>query len=270
MVDAGKVRPFHLSELSGALGTLEVVSGHRKNAAKLLEYSMTEPAENAIAQVAWIIRNVDSSVIKPIALITDRSSEASAWVARAAGDWNDAFDHAKQWQMEQPFSSRPALIASHAASTGLEDFDAAVEVLEQGLLCNPDDSSLLNNHAFAMAKQNRLIEARQSLARAVNLSASPDTRICLTATEGLIEFRSGNVELGRKLYRKAMSDAAERSDNGLGEVAQINLAIEEGLAHTAVATESIREAIENAKSLRSPYRETFLKKLARLTAPASL
>jgi hypothetical protein len=67
-----------------------------------------------------------------------------------------------------------------------------------------------------------------------------------------------------------MSDAAERSDNGLGEVAQINLAIEEGLAHTAVATESIREAIENAKSLRSPYRETFLKKLARLTAPASL
>ena len=179
LVDAEKIPPFHLSELAGALATIEASAGNFKKARRLYDLSLSHPAENAIAQAAWLRRQVKQGGWNPHAVPSLVSNEANAWKAQTEGNWSAALDEARDWQADQPFSSRPAVFGSWVATAGMDDFKAAEQMLKFGLMSNRDDVMLNNNLAFALAKQGNVIDAKDALARVLSSNPSWSERICL-------------------------------------------------------------------------------------------
>ena len=233
MVESRSHSPFHLWELTGALATLGAQERGTEESETAIGLSLVDPSENAVAQAAWLDRRFGVAAWTPLPAQGMQSSEANAWRAHGDGDWTGALGQAKQWQAEQPFSSRPAILGGYVASTALENFPEAEQILRQGLLCNGDDAMLYNNLAFVLAKQGKVGEARKLLERAVTLDqalsqgVSSEIWVCLTATRGLVEFRSGQPELGRSLYQMAITLAGAASAGRLRHIAAIYRAIEE-------------------------------------------
>jgi len=102
--------PFELSEMASALCTMEAINGKMRTAKALGDQSLVEPAENAVAQTAWLSRNLGLNVFMPSS-VPQLSSEAEAWSAQQSEKWPEALRAAIEWQTEQPFSRRPALCA---------------------------------------------------------------------------------------------------------------------------------------------------------------
>jgi hypothetical protein len=107
-LDRGSLSRFHLSELASGIATMEAESGRMKVARKLCTLSLADPAENAIAQIAWLSRNAGLD-ISGISHFQASSHEAQAWAAWKERDWHQALCCSLEWQNEQPFSSRPAV-----------------------------------------------------------------------------------------------------------------------------------------------------------------
>ena len=97
------------------------------------------------------------------------------------------------------FSRRPAILGRYIASSLLEDYRAAVEITEKSLLPNPNDPILLNNLAFAYASLGQLDDAQGALDKADKTKASPSDLVCLTATQGMVYYRKGQVQGTRSL-----------------------------------------------------------------------
>lgn len=264
-LETERYSPFHLSELASALATLEAHAGNMKVARRHCRLSLTQPTENAIAQAAWLDRNSGGILSCHVAEAGElHSPEASAWFAARNGSWNSALDQAHQWQADQPFSSRPAILGSYIASTGLEDYDEAARIAERGLRSNWTDATLRNNLAFAHARAGKITEASQVLSQLKDSMIDARSRICLTATRGLIAFRSGNLVAGRELYRDAIEMAA--GEPLLRSIAKIYRAIEEVRVGSETAQVLRAEAIDVASGLPSPLNRVFRDKLNKAKA----
>jgi tetratricopeptide (TPR) repeat protein len=262
MIEAGRQSPFHLSELASAIGTLESVSGNLRSARPFLDLSLRDPAENAIAQAAWLSRNVTG--ISLHAAHTP-SVEANAWYASQKENWTQALGEARRWLADQPFSSRPAMFGSFIAARALDDYAAAVEFGRQGLLSNPDDFTLRNNLAFALALQGNVMAAARENGRIDPCALTDGQRIAFLATSGLIEFRSGRAAQGRSLYRSAI-DLGRRLQDKKEAIARIYYAMEEVRVRSADAETICREAIEHARALREPADVALVEKLKNSSA----
>ena len=261
MVEDEMIPPFHLSELTGALASLEAYAGNIKKAKRLTAQSLTDPAENAIAQAAWFNRRIGQSDWTPPPARL-QSSEANAWTASTKGEWDTGLSQAKQWQAEQPFSSRPANLAGYLAMTVFEDFLEAERLLLRGLKSNREDPTLYNNLAFALANLGRLEEAQNYVAMGRRLSKDKRQDTFLNATQGLIAFRSGHPEMGRKFYNLAIKTA--ESDEGLAwavGIAKTYFAIEELRIRSRESPAAEKQAATAVTTLSGPFRELFLKKL---------
>lgn len=261
IVDSHNFSPFHVSELAGGLATLEALSGNIKKAKRYYALSLEEPAENAIAQAAWLNRRIGGFPSYLISSGDVRSSEAQAWEARIRGEWTRALAETNQWQTEQPFSSRPALLGGYIASTAIEDFREAERILRNGYLSNRDDAGLCNNLAFALAKQNKVDDAQKFMQQGLGANPSQQQAICLTATDGLIEFRRGHPNRGRQLYRQAIGMAATQGLDDVGAIAKIYHAVEEIRIGSSDCAAIENEAKEAAKKLSGPFRSVFSEKL---------
>lgn len=222
--------PFENSELAAALGSIELESGNSRFARKLFRASLVEPAENSIAQVAWATR-AGMNLDVPSNLARERACyEALAWELAGAEAISEAIARCKQWLREEPFSSQPAILGSYlGVVTGLYP-EEAVGLAEDGLRANPDDTMLLNNYAAALASAGRLEAAGEALARIRRAEMTPRSRVAVRATEGLLEFRSGNISLGEAYYREAIRDAEDTQIEFLGTMAEMHLEIERVLA----------------------------------------
>jgi len=264
IIESSRFQPFCLSELASALGTLEAIAGNRRVSRRLIEQSLLRPTENAVAQAAFLIRNHDVTTSEGPDF--SLSAEACTWHAFRGAKWDLAIRQVKKWIQDQPFSSRPAAQGSHMASTIFEDFRLAEEYAKIGLLSNPDDISLINNLAFALAKQDRVEEAIRALNRLDPRRIPPEHAIFIMATAGLIEFRSGRIESGRLLYRRSI-ELAHRMQHDAEKVARIYFAIEE-LRVKSPQSELVRkEAIDGAESLSQPWQAVLLRRLERYKPP---
>ena len=224
--------PKHLSELNAALATLEAAAGSNRKARDYSIKALKTPTDNAVAQTTWLARNTGVPIPIP-ADIRLKSSEAIAWQARREHDWPMALAAAKAWQGEQPFSSRPAYLGGWVASIS-EDFFSAEQIWRIGHIGNPDEIMLANNLVFALAKQNKVEEAKGLLDRISISKASVSERVCLLATEGLVDFRCGNSAGGSRGYQQAIRLAEESELPRLAAIARVYLAIEEGLSKTCL------------------------------------
>jgi tetratricopeptide (TPR) repeat protein len=262
VIDAKSHEPFHLSEACSALATIEAMSGNRRKAKKLSAAAMTDPAENSIAQAAWLYRNFEIATTDAPSSRQIQSSEANAWYARNEGHWERALGEAKKWLTEQPFSSRPAIFGCYVAASALEDHQEAVRIATQAINSNRNDPGLINNLAFSLASLGDVAEASNWIERGNRCATTPRHRICLTATAGLTAFRSGFPEVGRKLYRQAIRMAKLEKIDELAATAAVYCALEEVRLGTAFALPAKHEAMDaTSKSISEPYRALFLAKL---------
>jgi tetratricopeptide (TPR) repeat protein len=211
ILDRKNNHPFHVTELSSALATLELNSGSNKKARKLFQSSLDNPTENSVAQSAWAKRFLPTLELGNTITTTPRTYEAQAWNSYLAQDWKGVVEASTDWLLDEPFSSRPAELGSYAASIGLEDYERAVIITRNGLIANPNDHGLINNHAFALANQDKLVDALKILKTATRPAPDPSSEVALLATEGFIDLKLGKLMVGKNKYLEAISLADKKS-----------------------------------------------------------
>jgi tetratricopeptide (TPR) repeat protein len=234
----GGVRPFHVAELAGALGTLEL--GQRARAARrLFEQSLIEPTDNSVAQAVWASRAITSLNIEKEHLNAPTSFEARARHLARLGDWREAVDESWGWLFDEPYSSEAAVFGSYEAAAG-EDYEGGIRIAQEATQANPRDFLLFNNLAFCLGNLGRTKEGHDYLKRFSLDSLEPDQQPFLLATRGLLAFRDGSLDEGRSLYRAALERSKEPSVRGL---AMIMFAREEVLAGTPAGHAVVEAAL---------------------------
>ena len=233
MIASGKFSYSSLTELASSLGTLEFLNGNRKKTKNLLKTALIAPNDNSLAQVAWILGQGRLFEANPADYSIVNKYEALALSNYFNQKWDDALENSIAWFCDLPFSRRPAVFGAYIADSILDKVEFARKLLRVGLISHPNDAQILNNLAYSFASENRLNEAEEYLARLPNLSdVERKTRICLTATRGLILYRKGLSEQGRELYYEAIKEAKALDDRHLNLLAVLNYAREEILCNS--------------------------------------
>ena len=263
-IDDADILPFHISELASAIATLEAFHGRARKSRQILRRALEQPSENTIAQAAWLSRHTSTHV--SMDGILRRSAEADAWSAGRLGDWGTALTEAENWQADQPFSSRPAVFGSFIAATILEDYKKAIRFINLGFLSNPDDFILKNNLAFSLAQDGNVREANKVFNAVNPQKLSRSDRIVFLATSGLIKFRDGDAESGRRLYQVAIAEAEKQRDSREA-MARLYLALEEIRSNSNNAAQLRHEALSVAKRYDDHVITTVAKRLINSQPP---
>lgn len=237
LAEGGRHADFVLSELRGALATVELEGGNNRKARQLFRAALADPNENTVAQAEWASHHlaafdVDTKQIKAL-----ESFEALARQAADRRDLDLAAQAAWGWLHDQPFSAEPAVWGSYWASMK-SDFEQGAEFARNGLRANPRDSYLTNNLAFCLASADEWAKAEDVLRRIE--WEDEDERASVQATWGLIRFRAGDSERGRQLYEEAIANVKSPDEQAR---AAIMLAAEEIRAKTPRASEAVARAL---------------------------
>ena len=128
--------------------------------------------------------------------------------------FEDALKASIRWLNDMPYSKNPVFVGANIAYTFLKDYKTAAKILKRGLEANPNEPAFLNNLAYTYALDGKLIEANEIIHRINKVSdIGEKTRICLTATRGLIAYREKRIEEGRALYLEAIKAANNIADD---------------------------------------------------------
>jgi tetratricopeptide (TPR) repeat protein len=241
------INPRSLTELASELGTLELSDGRLRTARKLFRQSLVHANENSLAQAEWAWEQVEGHQLNIKAFNVPYNFEARAWNSYENGLWASALASSRKWLVDQPFSSRPAMLASYVASSILEDYEGGIEILQRSLIPNPDETILLNNIAFAYANLGQIKKAQDALNRAIAGKLGPAEQVCLYATQGLIYYRSREISQGREFYQKALELAATNKFSKLYAEALLYLALEEIRAKSEHAQEAAEIAAKTSE-----------------------
>lgn len=238
--------PFHLSELAGAMATLEYSAGGTRTARRLFQRSLVDPTENAVAQAEWAARRLKLLTLDPQLLAAPGTFEATARDRVRRGRFEDGMKEALLWLDDERFSREAAALASYVAAVGLRDYGASADAAETGLVSNPDDWLLTNNLVFALASAGRVDEAAAAFARLHAAPLEGDAKATCSATDGLLRFRKGDVEGGRLAYQGAAEHFARKREFHLLAVASIFWAREELLVGQRPAAAQMLEIARRA------------------------
>lgn len=234
LVHSNSLHPFNISELSSSIATLEMKNSSSKSSKKFFEKSLIFPNDNALAQAEWASQE-DLSLLSigPIKFCARNSFEALARNEAGHKKWNEAIEYSKKWFLDLPFSKSSILFGSNIASVNLKDQKLAVDVARLGLISHPNDPQLLNNIAYSLCLDNQLVEAEKTLnqVKKDEYDYGEINLICLTATRGLLYFRKGEIEKGRKLYLSALEMTKGINDHYYNSLAFVNYVREEILVN---------------------------------------
>jgi len=211
MLKQGSLPPEHLTELQSAVATQLLADGRTKVARQTFANSLERPTENTVAQAHWARRHLASLAVSEKHLSIHRGFEARSWRAMEMGEWQSARSEVTHWQLDEPFSSRPASLGSYLGITLLGDYDFALECADIGLMAEPEDSTLLNNKAVALAYNGEISDAITTFNSISSIGGPSHPQYVHTATAGLLNFRAGFVDEGREHYRRARDLAPAKS-----------------------------------------------------------
>jgi tetratricopeptide (TPR) repeat protein len=267
MLTSQRWTAFQLSELASALATREFRSGGTRAARKLFRLSLSDPTENSIAQAEWAAHVLKAISLDPEVLARSDSHEARASSSLLAGKPDEALAESWAWLASQPFSSRPAILGSYVAGVALDDHAEAERIARTGLVADAKHWLLLNNLAFSLVHQGRIDEAAKVVGQ-IHIATGDDfAAAVVTATRGLLSFRTGQADVGRRLYLEAI-DAFRDRDAARGKaLAAMFLAQEEINAGTDYAGPALERATTLARSLEAPEIHRFIEKLRRTLGP---
>lgn len=226
LVGDTELTPWSINELAAALSTVEATHGSHRKSKKLILKALIEPSENTVAQAEWLSQRFGHEVVRPekeiIALF-----EADARSSYKAGEFKKSLEYAKRWFNFQPFSSRPAEMASYIALTCLRDENEALRIIESAEIHLADSFVLKNNKAFSLASLNRVEEAEVVLEQINRNDLDESETYVNFATNGLLQFRMKDPESGRALYEKAILGFKKLKQSGSVAMAKLFWAREE-------------------------------------------
>lgn len=232
MVFSGNVSAFSSSELCFAICKVDLDYGKRKDSRKMFEKGIIEPNDNCLAQAEFFAKR-DSNLQLDLSAYSrlPHKHEADTRKAYVTGKYEDAFISSLKWMRDYRFEQRPIAFAFDISCIYLKRYDFAIEVEKKALTLNPRNHTAVNNLAYAMGLSDRLDEAEAYLST-INYQKylnNKDTTgaICLVATCGLLEYRKGNIDEGRKMYNMAIQAAKKHKENGLAAKARLNMIREE-------------------------------------------
>ena len=102
---------------------------------------------------------------------------------------------------------------------------------------------MLNNRAYINALNNNIEEAQKDmkkLEKICTIDEGGTIPICMTATQGLILYRTGNAEEGRKKYHQAIQMANDLNDESVVIKAQLNMYREDIIVSDFADVETIK------------------------------
>lgn len=241
MVFSGNYSPFSFSELASAIGTKELESS-RKKGKLFLEKSLISPNDNSLSQADWLMNNDKSlslnfsNIQKPIF-----NFESDARYSFFKKEYQSALESSIAWIGIMPFARTPINFAADIAYTYQNNYADAIKILQIGLKANPKELSFMNNLAYAYALNGQTKEADEILIKLLPLvSNERELYICAKATNGLNEYRKGNIEVGRKLYSESVNYAIRVDAINLVHKALLNNIREEIRATHQCSTELLQ------------------------------
>lgn len=204
------VQDHNLSELRGALGSLEYGDGSQRKARKLFIASLKDPTENVVAQLNWYrAKNRILIDYPPGVDHAQENCEARVWRYAADKNWDAAVKSCWGWANLEPFSSRPYLLGSYWSCVTHDNPVLGRTFAQRGLQANPWHSGLLNNLAFSYARSGALSEGEAWYKKAKFALRKDEDFVALWALDGLWAYRKGDIERGRNCYAEAMALCAQ-------------------------------------------------------------
>lgn len=269
VLGAGIHLPRNTAELASAMATLELTAGQLRQARKLFRQSLTDPTENAVAQAEWATKKDPEIDVSPEVIREAKSHEAQALADYRAANWAGVMAECRHWLADEPFSSRPAAWGSYLALITLNDDRLGEDFARRGLFANPDDPLLLNNLAVALADRGEVDEARKCLSQVLRQSVSGQLKAALLATEGLVNFRSGNIVEGRRYYEEAAVMAAKAGWRSSHALALVHLAREEMRLGSALTEAAFRLAAQACEEMDAAPEIRAMLERVRVAKPPS-
>ena len=120
---------------------------------------------------------------------------------------------------------------------------------------------LLNNLIYSLICADQVLEAKQQIVRLNVLDLNPTEAITRTATRGLLDFRMGSPESGRRFYQDAMEAASLGGYNLLLARAAAHLAIEESRIRSSHAEAARLRALELERKIPNTDLALILQRL---------
>lgn len=203
IIDSGNLPPEYLTELHSAIGTLDFNNGIFRRARQNFRASMIKPTDNTVAQARWIRKYIPDIEITNEAFGLPLGFEARCWRELERGRWEAAQKECLNWLNDEPFSSRPAMVASYIGLTLTTDFITAKTCAEVGIQADPDNFTLLNNLTVALAYCGEIERALKTFAKITSMKDGDLPQYVYIATLGLLRFRVGDIQGGRQCYKQA-------------------------------------------------------------------
>ena len=244
------IAPEHLSELRGALAKIDLEGGSARRATELTRLSLKGATENSLAQAEWARQNGVRMRAEETAIGLPGSFEAASRSLVHTGDFSGALRKAQCWLRDQPFAPEPATFISWLAVAAVDSPESAVAAATRGLVSKPDDWTLRNNLAVALALTGQTQKAVTEFSRIDPGDVEAKRRGIYDATRGMLAFRLGGASHGRQLYRGAIAKFERENDPELAAIASLFWAREEAIARSDQADE-VWAAAER-RSSRSP------------------
>jgi len=259
LVNSNDYLPSSISELASAIGTVELIEGNLKKSRQFFKKSLISPNDNALAQIEWASSKEASLKIDVNNYHVTHNFEAQALEYFHTNQLTECLDSTFRWFLDMPFSKRPVMLGSHIANALLNDQEKSRDFLKAGLISHPNDAQIINNLVYSLALENKLDDAKMFMAKLADnpVGAGDITKICLTATRGLLCFRSGVPEMGRAYYLEAIEKSKEIKNQYFNWLAILNYAREEIL----VKSEDIESIMETVGRIPDNTSATDVNKL---------
>ena len=236
-----------MTELTAGLASLEFKSGNKKSAKKLMEQSMLAPNENSLAQLRWFQENREfAKNVFPLNAVP-MAYEANAYEAVSEERIGDAVDFSECWLRDQPFQSRAAMLASSLCISVLADRERALNIVNEALICAPDDMGLLNNKLVALSLLGQNHEAEKILLSKISTPQNDEERLPFYhAAFGMVAFGNFDYEKGRNHYTDAIKAAAKAKNPELSLLA-MSYWLERELEHKQISYASVQLLIKKVE-----------------------
>lgn len=255
MIQSSSFTNFSLTELSSAIGTIELESGAHKRSRDLFKKSMIDPNDNSLAQAEWA-RQYGANINITLKKNVKCDHEVQVYKAILDNDEKGAMSHIIDWICDMPFALKPIQIGYELSTNYIRDYELSSVILEVGLKSHTHSSDdlqnnkvyswMLNNKAYVDARRGHIDVADKELKELEQIMQDVDlsTRICATATRGLIYFRRKCPEQGRSKYKEALNMIENLLDKNEETFikAKINL-IREELIYCNFNDESLKKQI---------------------------
>lgn len=180
----------------------------------LLESGKSQQAEELLRELGLRFReNEEARILLAEALVVQRKVDQAADLLRA-------------WTSRKNATVRAFIVLSSLLLDNARRYAEGIDVLEGALRRYPDNPTLVNNLAYAHLMLGHLHDARETLLRLEPPGPSGAPSVELTATWGLLNLRSGDLDQAERLYRQAAEIANETGRHLLAQEATQKMFLE--------------------------------------------